>query len=228
MDIDGWPASEYPNPNQVRTGALPRGRPGPTRAGAVVSVMVIYADPVIAAGLDAVLQQCGGFHIVPAPDCDSLVHEGIPADVVIADYETAMTLAQSAPHGARNLVVFTHYDSEAMICRALESGVRGYLLYGTGPRELSEAIASVCIGGVSLSPLVTARITNRIKGNPLTSREKAVLGQLMLGLSNKGIARSLNVRVGTVKTHVKSILGKLNAESRMAAVITAQRRGLLP
>jgi two-component system, NarL family, nitrate/nitrite response regulator NarL len=47
-------------------------------------------------------------------------------------------------------------------------------------------------------------------------------------LSNKAIARRLDVCVGTVKTHVKSILKKLDADSRTAAVVTAQRRGLLP
>jgi DNA-binding NarL/FixJ family response regulator len=55
-----------------------------------------------------------------------------------------------------------------------------------------------------------------------------VLEQLMLGLSNKVIASRLNLCVGTVKAHLKSILVKLDASSRTAAVITAQRRGLLP
>jgi DNA-binding NarL/FixJ family response regulator len=75
---------------------------------------------------------------------------------------------------------------------------------------------------------VAARVTNRIKGQPLTSREKAVLEQLMRGLSNKGIAHRLNLCVLTVKTHVKAILEKLDVDSRTAAMVTAQRRGLLP
>lgn len=57
---------------------------------------------------------------------------------------------------------------------------------------------------------------------------RAVLEQLMLGLSNKVIARKLSLGVGTVKTHVKAILAKLEAGSRTAAVMAAQRRGLLP
>jgi DNA-binding NarL/FixJ family response regulator len=51
--------------------------------------------------------------------------------------------------------------------------------------------------------------------------------QLMLGLSNKAIAHGLNVCVGTVKTHVRSITKKLGAGSRTAAVVVAQTRGLL-
>jgi DNA-binding NarL/FixJ family response regulator len=107
-------------------------------------------------------------------------------------------------------------------------GARGYLLHGVGLQELFEGIRCVHGGGVALSPLVTVRVTNRITCETLTAREKAVLELLMLGLRDKAIARKLNVCVGTVKTHVKSILQKLEADNRTAAVITAQRRGLLP
>lgn len=62
----------------------------------------------------------------------------------------------------------------------------------------------------------------------LTAWEKSVLEQLMIGLSNKAVARRLNLCLGTVKTHVKSILEKLSADSRTAAVMAAQRRGRLP
>jgi DNA-binding NarL/FixJ family response regulator len=124
-------------------------------------------------------------------------------------------------------VVFTNCDSEPKICRALETGARGYLLHGVGLRELFDGIRSVRRGGVALSPLVAARITNRIQGKTLTTTERAVLEQLMLGLSNKSIASRLNIQVGTVKTYLKSILEKLAAASRTAAVIAAQHRGLL-
>ena len=61
----------------------------------------------------------------------------------------------------------------------------------------------------------------------LTAREREVLGQLALGLSNKLIARRLDVSIHTVKFHVNSILAKLGADSRTGAVSTAVRRGLL-
>ena len=95
------------------------------------------------------------------------------------------------------------------------------MLHGTGLPELFEGIRSVHAGGVALSPLVAAGIANRIKGKPLTARERAALEQLMLGLSNKVIASRLHLCVGTVKAHLKPILVKLDATSRTAAVITA-------
>lgn len=193
-----------------------------------VSVMILYADPIVAAGLRVVLLEHAGFQIIPAPEPGDLQDGPAPADVVLADYETALRLMESAPQWTKNLVVFTNYDSEAKIFRALESGARGYLLNGVGLAELCEGIRSVHAGGVALSPQVAARIAHRIKGETLTAREKAVLEQLMLGLRNKAIARRLNLCIGTVKTHVKSILQKLDADCRTAAVVTAQRRGLLP
>ena len=135
--------------------------------------------------------------------------------------------SKCAPQWMRLLIIFSNFDSEARIWLALESGVRGYLLYGASVMELIDSIRTVRGGGVALGPAVAARIASRVKGGILTPRERAVLEQLMDGPSNKVIARRLNVSEGTVKTHIKSIMKKLDAESRTAAVITAQRRGLL-
>jgi DNA-binding NarL/FixJ family response regulator len=227
MDATTWAECESANRNQDRPITFLQRGAAPITPGAEVSVMILCADPVIAAGLEAVLHEGPSFQIVPAPEPDDLMCGSFSADVVVADYETALRLTQSAPHWAKKLIVFTNYDSEAKVCRVLESGASGYLLYGVGLPELFDGIRSVHRGGVALSPLAAARITNRIQAKSLTPREKAVLEQLMFGLSNKAIARRLNLCVGTIKTHVKAILEKLDANSRTAAVIAAQRRGLL-
>jgi DNA-binding NarL/FixJ family response regulator len=192
-----------------------------------VAVMILYADPVIAAGLATVLREHGDFRIFSTPELGEPGDGSPSADVVLADYDTALRLADTVPRWAKNLIIFTNCDSEAKICRAVESGAKGYLLHGTGLPELFEGIRTVCGGGVALSPMVAMRIANRIRGGRLTAREKSVLEHLMLGLSNKAIAHRLNVCVGTVKTHVKSIMEKLGADSRTAAVVVAQSRGLL-
>jgi DNA-binding CsgD family transcriptional regulator len=66
-----------------------------------------------------------------------------------------------------------------------------------------------------------------MKQQALTRRESDILRHMMQGLSNKAIACRLTLAVGTVKTHVKSILEKLDAVSRTEAVAIAQRRGML-
>ena len=220
--------SEYATRSQEGAVTFLRPNSEAITPGAEVSVMILHADPIIAAGLAAVLRECCGFQIAPTAEHPNPDHDLPPTDVVIVDYETALRVAESAPQWTKHLVVFTNHDSEAKIYRALESGVRGYLLHGVGLAELFEAIRSVRRGGVALSPLAAARITNRFQGRTLTPREKAVLEQLTLGLSNKAIARKLALGLGTVKSHVKAILGKLDADCRTAAVMTAQRRGLLP
>jgi DNA-binding NarL/FixJ family response regulator len=199
-----------------------------TTTSAVVAVMILYDDPVIAAGLATVLREHGSFQIVPTAEPGVLLDGAPPADlVVLADYETALRLAHTARRWVKNMMIFTSCDSEAKICRAIETGAKGYLLHGIGLTELFEGIRTVCSGGVALSPKVAMRITSRIRGGILTARERSVLEQMMLGLSNKAIAHRLNVCVGTVKTHVKSIMAKLGADSRTAAVVMAQSRGIL-
>jgi DNA-binding CsgD family transcriptional regulator len=101
-------------------------------------------------------------------------------------------------------------------------------LPGDSLQELIEALRSVSGGGLALGPLVSSRIADWMKQKALTQREEDTLRLLMLGLSNKGIARKLTLKVGTVKTHVKAILRKLDVKSRTEAVAIAQRRGILP
>ena len=74
---------------------------------------------------------------------------------------------------------------------------------------------------------VAIRIADSMKQQALTRREEDILAHMMVGLSNKGIASKLALAVGTVKTHVKSILRKLDATSRTEAAAIAQRRGIL-
>jgi DNA-binding NarL/FixJ family response regulator len=227
IDATTWADSLRTNHGSIRTAASAPWERRSATFSAEVSVMILHADPIIAAGLTTVLREDPTFQLVPKPGAGDVVCGPPTADVILSDYESALELLASSPLWAQNVVIFTSYDSEAMICQALESGARGYLLWGASLTELFEAIRSVREGGVALSPLAATRITNRIKSAVLSTREKSVLEQMMLGLSNKMIASRLNICVGTVKSHVKSILEKLDAGSRTAAVVTAQRRGLL-
>jgi DNA-binding NarL/FixJ family response regulator len=145
----------------------------------------------------------------------------------VADYNCGLQLAAS--HGAwgDKVMILTNSDSEANIWRAVEQGVRGYLLFGCSVKDLVDGVRSVHAGSTVLAPLVAGRIADRIKSKALTTREEDILRRIMLGLSNKRIALQLDLAVGTVKTHMKSILGKLDAASRTEAIAIAQRRGIL-
>jgi DNA-binding NarL/FixJ family response regulator len=149
------------------------------------------------------------------------------ADVVIADYESGLRLIAAGGAPGRRVMILTHSDSEAKICHALEQGARGYILCGCGLQDLVDGLRSVHLGGIALGPLVASRIADRMKQQALTRREGDILRYMMLGMSNKAIATKLTLAVGTVKTHVKAVLEKLDASSRTQAVSIAQRRGIL-
>ena len=197
-----------------------------------IKVLIAHGDPLIAAGLAATLREHRDFEarvFSPASKLSSATASDLPpTDVVVADYDSGMRLIVSAGAGSHRVVILTHGDGEARICRALEQGARGYLLLGCSLQDLFDGLRAVRVGGMALDPLVAGRVGDCMKQRALTPREGDILSQMMLGASNKRIAIELNVAIGTVKTHVKSILDKLEAASRTEAVAIAQRRGLLP
>ena len=195
-----------------------------------IKIHIAHGDPLVAAGLVVSLQKQHDFeaYVWPASNLSSATAGDLPRpDVVIADYDSGMRLITSAAAKSYQVVILTHSDGEARIRDALEQGARGYLLLGCSLRELFDGLRSVRAGGLAIGPLVAARVAECMTQRALTRREEDILRQMMLGRSNKHIAIALNVAIGTVKTHVKSILDKLDATSRTQAAAIAQRRGIL-
>jgi two-component system NarL family response regulator len=193
-------------------------------------VLIAHGDPLVAAGLAVSLHKQHDFeaYVWPASSLSSATAGDLPRpDVVVADYDSGMRLIASAGAESHRVVILTHSDGEAMIRDALEQGARGYLLLGCSLRELFDGLRSVRAGGLAIGPLVAARVAECMTQRALTRREGDILRLMMIGRSNKHIAIALNVAIGTVKTHVKSILDKLDATSRTQAAAIAQRRGIL-
>ena len=198
-----------------------------------ITVLIAHSDPLIAAGLATTLRERGDFEVVVPSEESTVTHPIIGhaarADVAIADYDSGLSLLVSKELGTCQVLILTHRDSEGGICQALERGARGYLLQGCSVAVIRNAIRWVCRGDIALEPLVASRVAERMQQErPLTSREADILRHMMFGMSNKRIALKAELAVGTVKTHVKSILRKLGVASRTHAVAVAQRRGILP
>jgi DNA-binding NarL/FixJ family response regulator len=195
-----------------------------------IKVLVAHSDPLVSAGLCATLRKRRDLRVaVRNPESTvsrSTASHCFSPDVVVADYDSGLRLTALTDAWTDRVMILTHIHSEAKICHALEQGVRGYLLLGCGVEELIQGIRSMHSGGVALDPLVAGRIADCMKQEALTRREQGILGQMMLGPSNKKIASNLTLAVGTVKTYVKSILRKLDAGNRTEAVAIAQRRGI--
>jgi two-component system NarL family response regulator len=125
------------------------------------------------------------------------------------------------------IIVLTTYDSDEDIYRAMRAGAKAYVLKDAHREELLECIRRVRQGKTFVSPEIAAKLVGRLSEEDLTHRELEILSLVAKGKSNKQVANALGISEGTVKTHVKNILEKLDATSRTEAVAVAVRRGLI-
>lgn len=138
----------------------------------------------------------------------------------------AITAIRSEFPDAR-IVVLTTYAGDAQAAAALKAGAVGYLLKNLVRKELLETIRAVHSGKRRVPPEIATEIAEHVADDALTGREIEVLRRVAAGKSNKLIAAELDISEGTVKTHMKSILPKLDASDRTHAVMIALKRGIL-
>ncbi|HEX6834909.1 MAG TPA: response regulator transcription factor [Rudaea sp.] len=143
--------------------------------------------------------------------------------------ETISGLRQRVP-GIR-VLVFTSFGEDALIRATLDAGAIGYLIKDALQGDLVRAIRSVAQGEPFLAPAAQRQLMELLrKPHPardsLTAREHDVLRLVAEGLSNKQIARRLNLTEGTIKGYVSQILAKLNLEDRTQIALYAVRHGM--
>jgi DNA-binding NarL/FixJ family response regulator len=132
------------------------------------------------------------------------------------------------PHWGRILVATT-FDLDEYVLGAARAGASGFLLKDQAPEELAKAVRLVASGEAMVSPRATARllqefvrpVSNDAAIKLLTDRELEIVRFMARGLSNDDIAREAFISLGTVKTHVSSILAKLHLQSRIQIVVWA-------
>ena len=125
------------------------------------------------------------------------------------------------------IIMFTTFEGDVEIQRALEAGARGYLLKNMPPDELVEVIRQVHAGKKRVPPDVAAHIAEHMGDENLTSREVEVLQQVVAGKKNREIGKHLFISEETVKVHLKHVMEKLGAKDRTQAVAIAVRRGIV-
>jgi DNA-binding NarL/FixJ family response regulator len=125
------------------------------------------------------------------------------------------------------VIVHTTYDTDEEIYQAIKAGAKAYLLKDAPLEELLNCIRNVHAGETCIPPALAAKLASRMSGEALTAREIDVLKLLARGRSNKEIGTDLFVSETTVKSHLRSIFGKLNVMSRTEAIAAANQRGLI-
>lgn len=129
------------------------------------------------------------------------------------------------------VVALTSVLEDELVVAAIQAGAAGYLLKDTEAQQLCDAIKAAAEGKVQLHPEAAAHLAKRLRApdrpEALTTRETEVLQLVAEGQSNRQIAVSLVISEKTVKTHVSSILRKLDLPSRTAAALHAVHAGLV-
>ncbi len=134
------------------------------------------------------------------------------------------------------IIVITTFDLDEYVHGALKAGARGFLLKDAGPELLTQAIHAAANGDALIAPSITARLLATFAHTiprqptaqpiePLTSREEQILISVAQGWTNHEIADDLHISISTVKTHLASLMRKLNARNRVEIAMWAYETG---
>jgi DNA-binding NarL/FixJ family response regulator len=202
-----------------------------------IKVMVVDDHPLMRVGIAAIINARSDMTVVAqagtGEEAVALFPPNKP-DITLMDLRLpgklggveAISAIRAKSPQARFIVVTT-YDGDEDIHRALEAGAQGYVIKGMPYQTLVDALQKVHAGGRFLPPPVARALASRLPHSHLSSRELEVLHLLVSGNSNKDIASLLGITEATVKSHVSTILMRLDVEDRTQAVVAALQRGLV-
>jgi len=125
------------------------------------------------------------------------------------------------------IVVLITYLGDVQVLRALKAGARGYLLKTSLHKELGDTIRAVHAGRKVLSNEVSCQLAEHAGEDLLTPAETRVLRLIAEGYANKEICAQLAISEETIKSQVRSILSKLNANDRTHAAMIGLKRGII-
>jgi two-component system nitrate/nitrite response regulator NarL len=147
--------------------------------------------------------------------------------------ETLARLREAGCDG--RIVMLTVSDGSDDLLAAIRGGADGYLLKDMEPEDLLARIREALFGRLVISDSLAGVLAQGLRGEAmaasrdsadLTDRERDILSCLATGMSNKLVARELDITEGTVKVHVKNLLKKLGFRSRVEAAVWAVGRGI--
>ena len=201
-----------------------------------ISVLIADDHPVVREGLAAIFKTQKDIKVVAeatnGEEALELCNQHSP-DVLLLDLrmpkkDGLQVITELAARPSRpRTIVMTTYESEEDIRRALKAGAKGYLVKGAPPQQIRESVRRVAAGESLLPAAIASKLAESMAHPELSKRERQVLEYIANGRSNKEIGQILYISEHTVKTHVKSILTKLDAIGRTEAIAVGIQRGLI-
>lgn len=209
----------------------------------IIRVMVVDDQTIIRDGLRSLLEACSDIRVIAeagnGKQAYELVKEHRP-DIVLMDIRMPETDGVEATRLIKKdfpetiIIVLTTFDDDAYIINAMTFGASGYLLKDIGSEKLIEAIHDGIHGNIILPGRIASKITLRLTQTgtsktelkDFTEREQEIIRLFMLGKSNKEIAETLFLTVGTVKNYISQIYSKAEVTDRANAVLFFKKLGL--
>jgi two-component system NarL family response regulator len=205
-------------------------QPGPIR------IMVVDDHAIVRRGLAALVNSEPDMSVVAeAEDGRQAVEffRKCQPDVVLMDLRLPIMSGVEAITAIRaefpqsRIIVLTTYDGDQDIHRALAAGARSYLLKDMRDAEFVATIRAVHNGARPLPATVASKLAEHFSGHDLTEMEVKVLELIVAGRKNSEIAKTLNIKDGTVKSHINRVFSKLGVTNSREAVNVALRRGIV-
>ncbi len=211
----------------------------------MIRVLIVDDQPLVRSGLRMIVATRDEFSVIGEAtqglEAVEMVKQLNP-DVVIIDIQMPVldgveaTRRITALPNPPKVLVLTTFERDDYLHEALRAGASGFLLKNSPPERLLDALSIVASGDSLVDPAMTRRLIDamgtRLPMNSdvalkaLTDREEEVLRLIAKGFSNAEIAEALFIGESTVKTHVSSILVKLNLRDRVQAVVFAYEHGV--
>jgi DNA-binding NarL/FixJ family response regulator len=201
-----------------------------------ITVLIVDDHDVVREGLRLSLSRSSNIRVVgEASDGETAVAmtKRRKPNVVVMDVrmpgmdglEATKAISLEVPESA--VLIFTAYSEHSLLSRGLESGAKGYILKEAPHDTLLRAITKVAGGETYVDPALMPAFFSKDRDDMLTSREREILQLLADGMSNADAAAKLFISQETVKSHVRHILAKLEADTRTHAVAIALRDAII-
>ena len=207
----------------------------------LIRVLIVEDHMIVAEGLQSLIAQEPDLEVVglatTVEEAGRLGRDARP-DVILVDFRLPDGNGAEAVAAIRKMVpkvrvlFLSAVESPAALMTAIQAGARGYLLKANAAKEVVSAVRRVAAGEMLISASALAALIAE-KGeqthliDTLTRREREVLRLMAQGLDNRAIAGRLGVEYGTVRSHIRNLIAKLEVHNKMQAIVRAAQLGLL-